>query len=74
MDLGLQLIENSCEYRVCREEACAKDQDEDRCEQKCVGISGIELSRIGEEGAESLIICRDIGNQHIAGQKKPCQW
>ena len=56
--------------RVGREKSSSEDQNHERSEQERIWIGYIEFARIGEDGSESLSVCRPIRDQHVTRQQQ----
>src|SRR5260221_7752981 len=73
------LLKEPVQKGVERHLAGAKDQDDERGDEKCVRVGVVELVGIGEDGAQRFFIGGDGGHDHFKrkspsgepGQKTP---
>src|SRR5258708_39712195 len=59
------LLKEPVQKGVERHLAGAKDQDDERGDEKCVRVGVVELVGIGEDGAQRFFIGGDGGQEHV---------
>src|SRR5258708_37395293 len=64
------LLKEPVQKGVERHLAGAKDQDDERGDEKCVRVGVVELVGIGEDGAQRFFIGGDVGPDHFNRKRR----